>query len=196
MWASFVYWPTGGRRQFHSEQGARVQAQQQDFSGKDILPAGGTIRPAPYIRGFFTLYMPPSSLSLRLYFNNPVGSVYEHPDGYAFVVYEPGPRRLDYLQAFLTHTSHLLKLRGWNKMLGDQRRMAPFTPEESAWIVDYWLSRSQQARDTVYGAVLVPDDVFARLSVNNVMHEARTAALTYRLFTDETEARAWLRQLP
>lgn len=86
--------------------------------------------------------MPTSPLTLRLYFSNPVGSVYEHPDGYAVVVYAPGPRRLDYLQAFLTHTSTLLQSRGWYKMLADQRRMSPFTPEESSWIVDYWLSRN------------------------------------------------------
>lgn len=48
----------------------------------------------------------------------------------------------------------------------------------------------------MYGAVLVPDDVFARLSVNNVMHEAQAAALTYRMFTTEDEARAWLARLP
>jgi hypothetical protein len=39
----------------------------------------------------------------RLYLNNPVGRVLEHPDGYAHIIYEPGPRQLHHLQTFLTH---------------------------------------------------------------------------------------------
>ncbi|GAB3857670.1 hypothetical protein GCM10028822_31770 [Hymenobacter terrigena] len=132
----------------------------------------------------------------RLYFNNPVGRVLEHPDGYAHVIYEPGPRKLHHLQAFLTHTGQLLRLRGWNKLLGDQRLLAPFTPEESQWIVDFWLSAEQRGTDTIYGAVLLPHDVFARLSVSQVMTEAKAAALTYRMFDSEEAAQAWLQLLP
>lgn len=120
----------------------------------------------------------------------------EHPDGYAHVVYEPGPRELQHLQAFLTHTGQLLRLRGWNKLLGDQRLMAPFTPEEGQWIVDYWLTAEQRGTSTIYGAVLLPEDVFARLSVSQVMTEAKAAALTYRMFDSEEAAQTWLRQLP
>lgn len=131
----------------------------------------------------------------RLYFGNTVGRVLEHPDGYAYIIYEPGPRKLHHLQAFLTHTGQLLRRRGWNRMLGDQRLMSPFTEEEGKWIVDYWLDAAQQGTDVVYGAVLLPQDVFARLSVSQVMTEARAAALTYRMFDSEEAARAWLRQV-
>ncbi|QIX60218.1 hypothetical protein FY528_01130 [Hymenobacter lutimineralis] len=131
--------------------------------------------------------------AMRLYFENPVGRVLEHPDGYAYIQYHPGPRKLHHLQAFLTHTSQLLRLRNWNKLLGDQRQMAPFTPEESEWIVDYWLSAKNQG-SSVYGAVLLPEDVFARLSVNNMLQEAKAAALTYRMFSSEADAIVWLRQ--
>jgi hypothetical protein len=132
----------------------------------------------------------------RLYFNNPVGRVWEHPDGYAHIVYEPGPRQLQHLQAFLTHTGQLLRLRGWQRLLGDQRLMAPFTPEESQWIVDFWLTAEQRGTSTIYGAVLLPHDVFARLSVSQVMNDTRAAALIYRLFDSEEAAQEWLRQLP
>ncbi|KUG08574.1 hypothetical protein [Solirubrum puertoriconensis] len=131
--------------------------------------------------------------ALRLYFENPVGRVLEHPDGYAVVQYHAGKRKLQHLQAFLTHTGRLMQLRNWNKLLGDQRLMSPFTEEESQWIVGYWLSQEQQ-NGNIYGAVLLPNDVFARLSVNNMMHEAKAAALTYRMFDSETDAVAWLRQ--
>ncbi|WP_157780984.1 hypothetical protein [Hymenobacter sedentarius] len=132
----------------------------------------------------------------RLYFNNPVGRVMEHPDGYAHVIYEPGARQLHHLQAFLTHTGQLLRLRGWHKLLGDQRQLAPYTPEESQWIVDYWLTAEQRGTHTIYGAVVLPQDVFARLSVSEIMSEAKAAALTYRLFDSEETAQDWLRQLP
>ncbi|UYZ59729.1 hypothetical protein [Hymenobacter latericus] len=133
--------------------------------------------------------------ALRLYFENPVGRVLEHPGGFAVVLYHPGKRKLHHLQAFLTHTSRLLQLRNWNKLLGDQRLMAPFTDEESQWIVGYWLSQERQD-STIYGAVLLPNDVFARLSVNNMMHEAKAAALTYRMFDNEPDAIAWLVRQP
>ncbi|SMB96086.1 hypothetical protein SAMN00120144_0531 [Hymenobacter roseosalivarius DSM 11622] len=132
---------------------------------------------------------------LRIYFENPVGRVLEHPDGYAYVMYNAGPRKLDDLQSFLTHTSQLLHRRGWCKLLGDQRLMSPFTEEERLWIVDYWITRTADGSQ-VYGAVLIPEDVFARLSVSQMMGEAREAAMTYRLFESESSAAAWLRQLP
>ena len=132
---------------------------------------------------------------LRLYFENPVGRVMEHPNGYAYVVYNEGPRKLDHLKAFLTHTGQLLRRQGWNKLLGDQRLMSPYTEDERNWILDYWVARTGEGSQ-IYGAVLLPHDVFARLSVSQMMNEAREAALTYRLFEDENSAAAWLRQLP
>ncbi len=136
----------------------------------------------------------PTSTS-RLYFNNPVGRVMEHPDGYAHVIYEPGPRRLDYLQAFLTHTGKLLRLRGWHKIFGDQRLMSPYTPEERQWIIDYWLTAEQRGSATIYGAVLLSEDDFAQLPASQATTEARAAALTYRLFDSETAAQQWLQQV-
>ncbi|MCC2548597.1 hypothetical protein LJY25_19270 [Hymenobacter sp. BT175] len=131
----------------------------------------------------------------RLYFNNPVGRVMEHPEGYAHVIYEAGPRQLHHLQAFLTHTGQLLRLRGWHKLLADQRQLTPYTPDESQWIVDFWLSVEQRGTRTIYGAVLLPHDVFARLSVSQVVADTTASVLTYRLFDAEDAAQQWLRQL-
>ncbi|UOQ55408.1 hypothetical protein [Hymenobacter cellulosivorans] len=131
----------------------------------------------------------------RLYFENPVGRLLEHPDGYAIVAYNPGKRKLSDMQAFLTHASQLLRNRGWRKMLGDQQQMSPYTEDERTWIQNYWVSRTAQG-DEIYGAVILPQDVFARLSVNLVMNEAQESALTYRLFDNEADAKVWLTQLP
>ncbi|TGE29597.1 hypothetical protein [Hymenobacter metallicola] len=130
----------------------------------------------------------------RLYFENPVGRLLEHPDGYAIVAYNPGKRSLGDMQAFLTHASQLLRTRGWRKMLGDQQLMSPYTEEERTWIQDYWVTRTAQGEE-IYGAVILPQDVFARLSVNLVMKEAHASALTYRLFDNERDAKAWLDQV-
>ena len=135
------------------------------------------------------------TLSLRLYFENPVGRILEHPDGYALIQYKAGPRQLDHLQAFLTHAGRLLQLRSWHRLLGDQRLMAPFNDDERSWITNYWLDRKANEAHALYGAVLLPHDVFARFSVSQIMQEAKAASLTYRLFQDPEEAEAWLRQL-
>jgi hypothetical protein len=130
---------------------------------------------------------------LPLYFENPVGRVLEHPDGYAVVEYHAGKRKLNELQAFLTHTGQLLQRRSWNRLLGDQRLLSPFTDEESAWILNYWLDRP--ANQQIWAAVILPNDVFARLSVSQMVTEAKAASLTYRLFNTADEAAAWLRGL-
>jgi hypothetical protein len=121
--------------------------------------------------------------------------VLEHPDGYVVFQYHPGPRKFHHLQALLVHTRNLLQRNQWHRMLGDQRLMAPFTDEETAWIVENWLDPSQHGPKGIYGAVLLAHDVFARLSNAQVMHEAHASALTYRVFDSEEAAAAWLRQV-
>ncbi len=138
--------------------------------------------------------MPPPPTP-RLYFENPVGRLLEHPEGFAVFQYHPGKRKFADLQALLVHTRNLLERNQWHRMLGDQRLMAPFTEEESTWIVDYWLDATRQRPGGIYGAVILANDVFARLSMDQVMHEAKASALTYRLFDNEANAVAWLRQV-
>jgi hypothetical protein len=133
--------------------------------------------------------------TLSLYFENAAGRLLEHPDQYVVFQYHPGPRKFTDLQALLTHTGILLRRNNWHKLLGDQRLMAPFSEEESKWIVESWLAGPQQRVGDLHGAILVAHDVFARLSMSQVMHEAKASSLTYRLFEDEAQATAWLRKL-
>lgn len=135
------------------------------------------------------------TLNLPLYFENAAGRLLEHPDQYVIFQYHPGPRKFTDLQALLTHTGFLLRRNNWHKLLVDQRPMAPFTEEESKWIVEFWLAGPQQRQGGLQGAILVAHDVFARLSMSQVIHEAQAASLTYRLFEDEVEAATWLRKL-
>ena len=132
---------------------------------------------------------------LTIYFENNVATVCEHPAGYVVFTYKPGKRAFAELQAVLTHLGNLLRRRDWYRILGDQRAMSPFTEQENAWIVDYWLDVTRQRPGGLYAAVLLAEDVFARLAATQLRFENKQAALTYRLFENEAEAAAWLRQL-
>jgi hypothetical protein len=74
------------------------------------------------------------------------------------VQYHAGPRKLPELQAFLTPAGHLFSRQGWHKLLGDQRLLSP--------------SRRKKCSTVLYGAVLLPHDVFAHPSVSQVIDEA------------------------
>ncbi|TGD79690.1 hypothetical protein [Hymenobacter wooponensis] len=134
-------------------------------------------------------------LASSLYFENAVGKLYEQADSYAFVQYKSGKRAFPDLQAFLTHLAQLLRRRGWYKMLTDQRQMSQFTQEERLWIRDTWLTGPQAVSHELLAAVLLPEDVFARLSMKLVMNETREGILVYHIFGDEQEAAAWLRRI-
>ena len=136
----------------------------------------------------------PQLSGLPLYFENPIGRLYEHSDGYAIVDYNAGTRQFNDYRAFLQHLENLLKGRGWNKMLANQRLLAPFTDEERTWIREQWLTVSHALQREMVAAVLLPNDVFARLTLSTLMQGAREGALVYRMFNDAQEAAAWLRQ--
>jgi hypothetical protein len=72
-----------------------------------------------------------SSSTLPIYFKNAAVTLREHPAGYVVFEYHTGKREFADFQAALTHTGNLLHRRDWNKILGDQRLMSPFTEEES-----------------------------------------------------------------
>jgi len=130
---------------------------------------------------------------LPLYFENPIGRLYEHPDGYLIVDYNAGARQMEEYQAFLSHTANALRRHGWNKMLANQRLLVPFTQQERTWLREHWLAVSHAPQREMIAAVLLPDDVFARLSVSNLLQDAREGALVYRSFDSAQEAATWLR---
>lgn len=140
--------------------------------------------------------MPP--VSLRLFFENPAGRLLAQAlpkGGYAVVEHHAGPRRFADVQTLLGQTKLLLAKRGWHKLLGDHRLMAPFTAEEEHWITNLWLNTAQPRRRPLFGAVLLPTEVFAHLPTEMALAPAQASAMTYRLFADPAPARAWLEEL-
>ena len=106
----------------------------------------------------------PAPTSLRTCFENPVGRLLEHPiERYIQVEYRTGPRQMSELRAFLNHAGKLLAQRGWDMLQHHEGKMAALTPEEIRWITDYWFTQKHSATD-LYGAMLLPHEVFAQLS--------------------------------
>ncbi|MCI1186969.1 hypothetical protein MON38_06025 [Hymenobacter sp. DH14] len=138
---------------------------------------------------------PLSFAGLPIYFQNAVGRLLEHPAGYIVFQYHAGKRALADFQALLTHTGQLLRRRGWQRILADQRLMTPFTEAETAWVTSFWLDPANQPPGGLHAAVMLADDVFARLATNTMRETLQSAALTYRLFKDEATATAWLMQV-
>jgi hypothetical protein len=101
---------------------------------------------------------------LHTYFENAVGRLLEHPvEQYISVEYHTGPRQLGELQSFLNQAGQLLAQHGWDKLRSDKGMMAAFTAEELSWIIEYWSTKKHRPT-YLYSAMLLPHDVFARLS--------------------------------
>ncbi|TGD82564.1 hypothetical protein [Hymenobacter wooponensis] len=128
-----------------------------------------------------------------LYFENAMGRILEHPNGYALIRYHSGKRTLADVQDLLTNLGRLLQKRGWFKMLSDQRLLSPLSEEEQALALDYWQNRHFLFGATV-GAVIMANNQSTRLSFARIREQAN-GSLRYRQFENELAADFWLTQL-
>ncbi|AWM34296.1 hypothetical protein [Hymenobacter nivis] len=129
-----------------------------------------------------------------VYFENAVGRVWEEPLHYLRLDYYAAPREEVAFRALLTHALHALVRRGWGKMLIDQRKMAPYSDAERAWMLDEWLPRAIREGGYRYGAVVLAENPFARVSMTRLSLAARELGNTYKTFDTEADAAAWLTQ--
>ncbi|MFD1467638.1 hypothetical protein ACFQ48_05345 [Hymenobacter caeli] len=130
--------------------------------------------------------------SRSLYFENAAGRIWEEPLDYLRLEYAPGPREEIVFRALLTHALRALTRRGRGKLLIDQRKMAPYSDAERAWLVGEWLPRAVREANYRYGAVVLAEDVFARVSMTRLALAARELGNTYKTFSTEAEAAEWL----
>ena len=131
-----------------------------------------------------------------LYFENGVGRVWEEPEGFLRLEYRAGPRETVQFRALLTHAAQALSRRHWQRMLVDQREMVPLSPSEQEWMATEWLPRAVRESGYRLGAVLVANNVFARLAMNQFVMASRGLSHTYRTFETEEAAVAWLLAQP
>ncbi|WP_201979655.1 hypothetical protein [Hymenobacter rubidus] len=132
--------------------------------------------------------------SRALYFENSSGRIWEEPEGYLRLEYGAGAREAVQFRSLLTHAAQAMSRRQWNKMLVDQREMAPFSPSEQDWMTNEWLPRAVSEHGYRYGAILVAHNVFARLATNQFMMASRGLPHVYRTFEAEAAAVAWLQE--
>lgn len=101
----------------------------------------------------------------HIHFENPIGRLLVHPSGhYIAIEYRLGPRSPKELQAFLIQAGDMLARWGWDKLLTTQVTMPDFTPEEIEGVSTYWRLNASRHSGILYGALLLPHAVFARLS--------------------------------
>jgi hypothetical protein len=136
----------------------------------------------------------PSPVSRTLYFENNLGRIWEEPEGYLRLEYRAGARDAVQFRALLTHAAQALSRHRWSGMLIDQREMAPFTPDEQAWMTGTWLPKAVHEHGYRRGAVLIAHNVFARLAMTQLVLGTRDLPHTYRTFEAEPEAVNWLLQ--
>lgn len=137
--------------------------------------------------------MPTTQVST--FFENAAGQILAHADGYAVLRYLPGKRQPTDLATLLTHLGRLLLAHGWHSFLADNRHMTPLDPAEKEWFVQHWLGRGGQPVPRpvpLYGCVVLPTEVVARLSITQMVGEADAATLLYRTFIDYAEAERYL----
>lgn len=132
--------------------------------------------------------------SRSIYFENAAGRVWEEPLNYLRLDYHAAPREEVAFRALLTHLLQALVRRGWGKLLIDQRKMPPYSDAERAWLVDEWLPRAIREGGYRYGAVVLAENPFARVSMTRLAMASRELGNTYKTFDSEDEALDWLTQ--
>jgi hypothetical protein len=130
--------------------------------------------------------------SRTIYFKNSVGCLWEEPEAYLRLEYDPGPREEVQFRALLTHVRQAMQRRSWSRLLVNQQKMSPFTPSEESWMMNDWLPQAVRENGYRYGAVVVAHDVFARLAMTGIVMTSRKLGHTYRNFEHEREAVDWL----
>ncbi|GAB2465115.1 hypothetical protein GCM10011375_35010 [Hymenobacter qilianensis] len=132
------------------------------------------------------------SNSYHIYYENPVGRAVNDPLGFARLMYQAGSRPEDDFKALLNNVTKLMARREDGCLLVDQRLMSPFTPEEQEYVIQQWLPRLVEKGGYRYGAVLVAQNVFARLATSTIIAAVRDLSITYQYFEQEAEAVNWL----
>ena len=88
----------------------------------------------------------------------------------------------------------LLKKRGATKWLSDNRAIDPHSEEDGNWINNDWLPRVIAA-GWKYWALVVPNDVHARMNMVEFVDAFYEKGVRVRVFTDLNRAKDWLRSV-
>lgn len=134
-----------------------------------------------------------------VFFENTAGQVLAHPAGYGVLRYRSARRQPTDIADLLSSLGRMLLAHGWNRFLADNRQMTALNEAEKNWFATKWLGQGGQhvpRPAPLYGAVVLPTEVIARLAITQMLNEADAATMVYRTFTEEAAATAYLAGLP
>jgi hypothetical protein len=78
-----------------------------------------------------------------------------------------------------------------NKWLADLRQLGVVEKEDQIWSNENWFPRAYEAQ-IKYMAIVVPQSVFAKMSMNEIMRKVNNKDLTIYYHGELVEARKWL----
>ena len=82
-----------------------------------------------------------ASFAPPIHYENAMGTIVVHSDGYALVSYYKVKWDLTQLRVFLEKLGSVLLLRGWQRILVDMRQIEPLSATEKLFLIEEWYSR-------------------------------------------------------
>jgi len=133
--------------------------------------------------------------ALPVLFQNHAGQLAADPAGFLRLTWAATPRTLADTQALLGHVTQSLRARGWDKVLGNQTAMLPFSTAEQQWVSQHWLPEAVQVGGYRYGAIVVSADTYARLATAYITTNVGGLPMRYRSFDNAEQAITWLQRV-
>ncbi|GIK65583.1 MAG: hypothetical protein BroJett018_33770 [Chloroflexota bacterium] len=97
----------------------------------------------------------------------------------------------DHLREVLNRGVDLLHENKACKWLSDNRAINAHSPEDTQWINNVWLPEAIAA-GWKYWALVVPDDFYARINMNEFVNSFWEMGVRIMVFVDPDEAMRWL----
>ena len=126
-----------------------------------------------------------------LYFENPVGRLYYHPEGYVRLAWLPDRLPLAAIQAFYEQVLALLLRTRSHLILSDHGQRAPLPTEAQSWLTTNWIPRVMAQAQARHCAIVEGANPIHRLSTQSIV-SAAPVNFTFKRFDSVADAAAWL----
>jgi hypothetical protein len=130
-----------------------------------------------------------------LAFQNAVGKLYYHPQGYVRLAWGPERVALEALHGYYEQVLSLLLNTGARKILSDHGSRAPLSAAAQEWITRHWIPRAMTQARVRHCAIVEGADPMHRLATQSVV-AAAPAGFIFQRFATLAEAKSWLLSVP
>jgi hypothetical protein len=147
--------------------------------------------PGPYT---YLLSIMAASLSTftDLLYANAGGRIYNTTHNYIYLEWLPGANQVEAYRALFEQVLIALRRTHTHRVLSDQRQMPVTSPEVQRWVAEEWLPRATREAGYSHCAVLLSQNVFARLAAVTWVSQHQPLPVTYRACASMEEAASWL----